>query len=113
MIPQIDLARCYHPVAFMLTSHESHDDYVYFYRSMAMIVAALNIPLTIPYLMQDASKAEYAGIKSVHPNFVLIMCYFHVKENIQKNWSKYDVPLEHRTKISNDITFLHQSLSYQ
>lgn len=85
---RIDMIRCYHPIAFMLTSHESQADYVFFYRSLSMIVCSLNIALCIPYLMQDASKAEYAGINSVHPNVSLIMCYFHLKENVQKNWCK-------------------------
>ena len=81
---RLDMVRCYHPVAFMLTSHESHADYVYFYRSMSMIVAALNIPLTIPYLMQDASKAEYAGIKSVYPNVFFDYVLFSFERKCSK-----------------------------
>ena len=73
-----------------------------------MITANLNIPLTIPYLMQDASKAEYAAIKEVYPNTSLLMCYFHVKKNLHDNWSKYDVPDSLRQELANDTTFLHR-----
>lgn len=52
----------------MITGHECNEDYDYFYRSLAGIVA-------LPYLMQDASKAEYGGIKSVFQTAILIMGY--------------------------------------
>lgn len=110
---RIDMRRQYHPIVFMITSHECSENYTYFYRSLAMITANLNIPLTIPYLMQDASKAEYAAIKEVYPNTSLLMCYFHVKKNLHDNWSKYDVPDSLRQELANDTTFLHQSRYYE
>ena len=56
----------------------------------ADLVVALNIPLTIPYLMQDASKAESSALHNSFPT--ILMCYFHVKENFKKNMAKYLVP---------------------
>ncbi len=62
--------------------------------------------------MQDASKAEYV-VKNVCKNVNLIMCYFNFKENVQKNWFKYEVPLKTRQKVSNDITFIYVTRSYE
>jgi len=42
------------------------------YRNCCEVIeftANLNIPLVIPYLMQDASKAEYAEVKDLLTSF--------------------------------------------
>ena len=90
----------------MVTSHECKEDYEYFYKSMAMITANLNIPLKISYLMQDASQSEFQGLKAVYLEAVVVMCYFHVKENVVKNYSQYSVPVEKRQQVSSDITYI-------
>lgn len=48
---------------------------------------------------------------SIFPNVIILMCYFHVKSNCEKNMSKYEVPLEHRPQVLNDISFIHYSTS--
>jgi hypothetical protein len=53
-----DLSRQYHPIAFMVTSHECNEDYEYFYKSLAHISCSLNIPVSMCYVVQDASFAE-------------------------------------------------------
>ena len=34
--------------------------------------------------MQDACRASFDAITRVHPNTVLLMCYFHVMDNIRR-----------------------------
>ena len=46
-----DLKRAYHPIAFMITSHEFTEDYKYFYRSLSHITSSLSIPLSICYVV--------------------------------------------------------------
>jgi hypothetical protein len=46
-----DLKRAYHPIAFMITSHECTEDYEYFYRSLSHITSSLSIPLSICYVV--------------------------------------------------------------
>ena len=80
-----DMKRRMHPIAFMLTSNECMEDYQFFYSSLKQICENLNIPIVINYLMQDASKAESSALHNSFPT--ILMCYFHVKENI-KNYGQ-------------------------
>jgi hypothetical protein len=98
----------------MLTSHETADDYEFFYLSLYEICKELNITLNITYLMQDASKAESSALQRKFPNAIICMCYFHVTENIKNNLKMpnyLDVPLKYHEEILNDITHLHYSVS--
>jgi hypothetical protein len=76
-----DLKRAYHPIAFMITSHKCTEDYEYFYRSLSHITSSLSIPLSICYVVQDASLSEYQGLKNVFPEACVLMCYFHSNYN--------------------------------
>ena len=106
-----DIVRKFHPIALMLTSHEQIIDYQFFYSTMAEITKSLNIEFEMKYIMQDASKAESTACLSIFPSAIIIMCYFHVKSNCEKNMLKYEVPLEYREQVLKDISFIHYSTS--
>ena len=63
-------------------------------------------------MVQDASLAEFQGLKNVFPQVNVLMCYFHVTSNVIKNYCKYNVPVSERTKINKEIYFLHESRTY-
>ncbi len=100
-----DLKRAYHPIAFMVTSHECTEDYEYFYRSLSHNTSSLSIPLSICYVVQDASLSEYQGLKNVFPEACVLMCYFHVTSNVIKNYCKYNVQLVKRKQINTEIYY--------
>lgn len=37
--------------------------------------------------MQDASKSKSAACNKFYPNLMIVMCYYHVKSNCEKNLS--------------------------
>jgi len=88
----------------MITSHECTEDYEYFYRSLSHITS-LSIPLSICYVVQDASLSEYQGLKNVFPEACVLMCYFHVTSNVIKNYCKYNVQLVKRKQINTEIYY--------
>lgn len=60
-----DVSRRYHPICFMLTSHEEADDYEYFYKSIYNLALMYGIVFEPAYMMQDASLSEAAALKIV------------------------------------------------
>ncbi len=52
--------------------------------SLSHITSSLSIPLSICYVVQDASLSEYQGLKNVFPEACVLMCYFHVTSNVIK-----------------------------
>ena len=57
------------------------------------------LKIVINYSMQDASKAESSALHNSFPNVTILVCYFHVKENIKKNMAKYLVPEQLRELV--------------
>jgi len=69
----------------MITSHETGHDYNYFYQSLKQVLYDLCVPFNIRFLMKDASLAERVGLHSIFPKVLIIICYFHVKNESLKN----------------------------
>jgi hypothetical protein len=82
------------------------------FNTSSHITSSLSIPLSICYVVQDASLSEYQGLKNVFPQAYVLMCYFHVTSNVIKNYCKYNVPLDKRKQINEEIYYLHQSRDY-
>jgi len=74
-----DIQRKFHPVAFMITSHEQINDYVFFYTILKWITTCLSLNLNIKYLMQDAYKSESTAISTLFPDAIILYCYFQQK----------------------------------
>ena len=62
--------------------------------------------------MIDACDAEYNAIKSVFPNFTVLVCWFHVMKNVKKAIKRLRIPDELATMIKIDIEYLHVSLNF-
>jgi hypothetical protein len=63
-------------------------------------------------MVQNASLAEFQGLKNVLPQVNVLMCYFHVISNVIKNYCKYNVPVSERTKVNKEIYFLDEAGTY-
>jgi hypothetical protein len=101
-----DIKRQFHPIAYMLHSHETTVDFEFFYTELKAILVKLGIKNSISssYLMQDACTA------SVYPTTTLLMCWFHMKKRVEEK--KHLVDESCREKIFTDLNRMHYSLNY-
>jgi hypothetical protein len=66
----------------MITSHETAADYSHFFKSMLDLCSKLNDNLEPKYMVQDADQAIGNAVVDTFPECTIIMCYFHVKQNV-------------------------------
>ena len=104
-----DISRRFHPVAFMITSHEQEEDFVYFFKSLLEIAVKCNVDLLINYIVQDACRACYNAVEKVFPENKIIMCWFHLKYNVKKRKSL--IPENYYDDVMRDLKLLHMSYS--
>jgi hypothetical protein len=57
-----DIQGKFHPVVFMLTSHEKRIDFHHLYSGLVKIAEELEINFDPKFIMQDACKASYNGV---------------------------------------------------
>jgi hypothetical protein len=72
----------FHPICFMLTSHETESDFSSFYKGLVDLSLELNLTYDPDYIMQDACPASRNAILRYFPEVTVLMCYFHVKKNV-------------------------------
>jgi len=77
-----DVNRKFFPIAIMITSHETEEDYLNFFTSFIKITSQLNLKFDPKYIVIDACKALAKAIKKCFPNCKIIMCYFHLTYNV-------------------------------
>ena len=68
----------FHPVSFMLTSHEPIQDFGVFYKGLTELAEFFDIEYDPEFIMQDACPASEASMKSFFSEVKTLMCYFHV-----------------------------------
>ena len=100
----------FHPVSFMLTSHETQVDFDEFYKGLINLANFFNIEYDPEYIMQDACDASLNAIKNYFPNIFSLMFFFHLKKNIKDNLVKNNLlPKEKRDELKLDMTNIHMS----
>lgn len=105
-----DIRGHFHLVSFMISSHETYEDFHLFYQGMQTLAAQLKIEFNPRFLMQDACQASFNAARAVFPDAIVLMCYFHVKQNIRKNLSKSHIlSKEVYNEFETDVTNLHYS----
>lgn len=77
-----DVRRRFHPISFMITSHETKDTYSHFFSRMLDLCSMSNIVLEPRYMVQDADQAMANAVIDAFSQCTIIMCYFHVKQNV-------------------------------
>ena len=73
----------FHPVSFMISSHETQQDFTVFYQGLIKEAEKLDINYEPEIIMQDACPASRNAILDFFPNVKFLMCYFHVKKNVR------------------------------
>lgn len=79
-----DMQHRFWPISFMLSSHETTEDYVYFFENLNNMCRRLDIEFNPAYIVTDACKAMKKALELVYPNCQTLMCWFHVKFNLKK-----------------------------
>ena len=79
-----------HLISLSIFSHETEEDFKYFYLKLIELCSMLNILFIPSFIMQDGcsashNAAEEVFIKSgISPYLIILMCWFHVKFNVKK-----------------------------
>lgn len=79
-----DITRKFHPISFMITSHEQENDFTHFWKSMLLVCSQFNVNLKcdMQYICIDASRSMYNSIEKNFPDTTSIMCWFHIRKNV-------------------------------
>ena len=81
-----DIAAEFHPIAYCITSHENEKDLCNnFFIALKKIATEMNLDFSPEHLMINASDATYNAVLKLFPGFIILMCYFHVMQNVVKN----------------------------
>ena len=80
-----DIAGEFHPIAYCVTSHEKEEDFIEFFSGVKKLATQMEIELEPEFLMMDASDATYNAASKIFPNTTVLMCYFHLMQNVLKN----------------------------
>ena len=102
-----DLARQFYPVAFMITSHEKTSNYNHFFIQLLKEFLNINIVFQPQFMVIDACRAMANTIKQIFPACKILMCWFHLKQNIRKHKTK--IPEHLYTKTMKQVNSLHCS----
>ena len=87
-----DMARQFHPICYMFTSHEKEEDYDHFFQSIIVECESFGFKFEPKFICTDAASAIANSVEAFFSNVeskfysqcVLIMCYFHLRMNIKK-----------------------------
>ena len=79
-----DIRRQFHPISFMFTSHEQEMDIAHFFKSLSQLCDKFSLDLAPKFFVIDADRAVYNAINK-HFKTKIIMCFFHLKQNIKKH----------------------------
>ena len=80
-----DIAGEFHPIAYCVTSHEKEEDFIAFFSAVKKLSSELELDFNPDFLMMDASDATYNAASKIFPNIMILMCYFHLMQNVLKN----------------------------
>ena len=105
-----DLRRQFHPISFMVTSHEDNTDFSFFYSELIKILNILKINFSLYYLMQDACQASYNAEKTIFQNTTILMCWYHLMANVKLRLPTIDSTIQN--EIMSDINKFHFALNH-
>ena len=105
-----DLAGVFHPIAFMISSHETEADFYNFYRGLTELAESLGLSFNPEFFIQDAQRACYNAIKKLFPRVIILMCYYHVAANLRKHRHLL-IKVDRYDELKYDIDIVQQSLS--
>jgi hypothetical protein len=77
-----DIHRVFHPICFMLTSHETESDFFYLFDEIKKLAKHFGHDFKPDFILTDACKASLKAIKSCFEKAKTLMCWFHLKYNV-------------------------------
>jgi len=104
-----DIAGEFHPIAYCITSHEKEEDFVEFFTSLQKLAKEMHIDFSPDYLMIDASDATYNAVVKLFPGVTILMCYFHMMQNVIKNCRTMVITEDEFEKFKLKLYYLHMS----
>ena len=102
-----DIARQFYPVAFMITSHEKTTNYKFFFKSLIAACQRIHVVLKPAYICIDACSAMARSINWMFPDCTILMCWFHLKQNLRKH--KQKIPAHLYNQTMDDVNSLHKA----
>ncbi|RMZ98258.1 hypothetical protein BpHYR1_009397 [Brachionus plicatilis] len=100
-----DLNGQFHPIAFVLISHERSGDFDWFFGALKNVFNSMGILFSPTYMMMDANDASYIAVEKHFPNCIVLMCFFHVNFNVKKSSKFY--PIANQEGLKKE-TFLNK-----
>ena len=92
----------FHPICYMITSHETEDDFDEFYQGLIELAEVMDLSYDPEFIMQDAQTASRtAALKHFH-GVKILMCYFHFKKNVKEN-CKHLMEKEEYSELQVDL----------
>jgi len=79
-----DIAEEFHPIAYCVTTHEKEEDFIAFFSAVKKLSTELDLSFNPDFLMMDASDPTYNAASKIFPDTTILMCYFHLMQNVQK-----------------------------
>ena len=92
----------------MLSSHETEEDFYSLYSGLKEQCEAMDLTYEPEFVMQDACNASYNAVKRVFPEVSVLVCYWHVLDNIRKH--KHYVDEDVYQEILKDMKRMHISI---
>ena len=80
-----DLFRKFYPVAFMFVSREQQADFEHFFNSLLSVMDKFKLKLQPKFIVIDAHYPSANAIAKIFPDTVILMCWFHLKQNLRKH----------------------------
>ena len=106
-----DLSRQFYPVAFMFVSREKQADFEHFFNSLISVMEYFKISFKPEFIVVDAHYPTANAIAKIFPFTKIIMCWFHVKQNIRKH--KNYIKADNYVNILKEINELHNCVNTQ
>jgi hypothetical protein len=101
-----DLQHKFHHIVIGIYSHEQEQDFDHLYENLIKYSSKIDLEFDPDYIMQDACQASYNSANSYF-NATILMCYFHVMQNIKKKMSSFNNKLQDQIKL--EIHNIHMS----
>ena len=80
-----DVARQVFPIAFMFTSHDTEEDFDYFFQEIRYLAGRFAFEFEPDFIVMDANQACYNSVVKIFDDCKVVMCYFQLKKSIREN----------------------------
>lgn len=113
VIGSTDITGTFHLIGITVTSHETADAYTLSFRAVKQGVSQItNSTIEPDVLVCDADPAIHIGFQRIFGPKPIIMCYSHVKGNVERKY-KFNNSKENKKPLQSDLYVLHKCYDKQ